>query len=321
MSQPTHKPSAFSLLIDLGLIALGVYRLTHSAGRTSWDLTWGVLLIVFGGVGLLFHLIARRVPAASGDPQAAADAILDQQKRVYSGEPHAYRPAMLAEFPRLDATFYDATRDLLARESFRRVGDFENLSLARQFPLMRTVIRTMVGDDGTVVSGIYHIRPGGWMRLLAWVGVLPKHIRSVEFETEFDDGTFVATSNAREANPTMSIPGIQENRQPAATPPLELLRQHRAAVAAKLAADPARRPTVCATAEDVHAFQNRMHALKSAYRQQVGYTNAQELATIRGAPLDARQSAVAAATERARYEQVAQQQQQYRPPPPPPPTA
>jgi hypothetical protein len=116
-----------------------------------------------------------------------------------------------SDFPELDCEFYDRVRSSLEAHGFRFLGDRENITLSRIVPDSRTFIRTTVSADGSIVGGAYHLK-------VRRVRGIPVEKRTIEFETEFSDGTFLSTSNAGAIARNFPVPGIDAKRCPEETP-------------------------------------------------------------------------------------------------------
>jgi hypothetical protein len=160
-----------------------------------------------------------------------------------------------AKFLTADHDFYDETQAAIESLGFRLLGDRENLTLTRAFPKLRTFVRAMVSADGTISSYHYHLQ-----------SITPKrtlNIQTIELGSELNDGTFLTTTNTLESAPGATNPGIDCKRHPAATPPHELLRDHRERLGAALAARPGLSVTRTASREDDLQFQWRMQALQA----------------------------------------------------------
>jgi hypothetical protein len=259
----------------------------HALAALSGEWPW---ILMAGLSGLVLLLLFRRPRTRT--PRQAAEHILEQQKAVYGGR-HEFCEVSPRDFPGLDLTHYDATRDALARKGFRVLGDIEDLTLSRQFPALRTFVRVLAGPDGTVSAGIYNIRLRGFQRVLQIFGSLPRDLRTVGFETALDDGTFVGTSNALGADRTGDVPGILRFQLPRGTPAAEILARHEASVREALAARPGASPRRVASLNDALEIQHHVQELKNAHRQSMGYMDREELERIAGPRLQGEAEAVA----------------------------
>ena len=102
----------------------------------------------------------------------AAGSLLTKQRAIYSGKMEFAKVAP-RDFPWLDQSFYDEVSKKMANAGFRRVGDFEYLTLSRQWPSMRTFLRRFVGDAGAIMAAGYHIKVRGVMGVSALLRGLP----------------------------------------------------------------------------------------------------------------------------------------------------
>src|SRR3954466_3196553 len=102
---------------------------------------------VCGLVGLkIAERWSRRFSPARGAEQIHRDT-----KALYSTE-HEYVPVNPAEFRFADLAFYDRVERELETHGFRSLGDWEDVTLSRTYPKMRTFIRHMVSADGSSVA-------------------------------------------------------------------------------------------------------------------------------------------------------------------------
>jgi hypothetical protein len=191
---------------------------------------------------------------------------------------HRYQTVDEKDFRHLDLGFYGKTQAWLEQKGFRFLCDKEDLTIS-EAPgnvFHRTMIRVMVSSDDKIATALYHpkIKPL-WLRILLFV--LGKRLgRIVDFETEFADGSFVCTSNALVAS-ALSLPKqIDVEYHPAKTAIGALLERHLVRITehAKNCKTPARSHR---TNDDVVAMQNRMNALKAAYRGEIGGITKEEL--------------------------------------------
>ena len=201
----------------------------------------------------------------------AAHAILATIEASYQPT-HDYVRVEAQRFRHLDLHFYERTMRLLSAKGFQLVADVEDrtISNAPRGVLMRVLLRTMLSRDGTVMAALYHPRVKALrLRMLLWVlRRLPKPV--VDMETEFADGSFVVTSNAAGAA-AIGMPALISARYlPAGTSVHEVHQVHQARMTEHLAARPGLTARVLRTHEEMVASQNRMNAIKAAYRTEVG---------------------------------------------------
>jgi hypothetical protein len=277
MSERPKKPSPVSILLEVGIIALGVWRLVGPRELTTPSLVWSWGMIAFGTLGLLLNLLTLIVPATT--PEEGAKRLLDQQQQLYGGA-HEYRRVGPEAFDGLDLNFYESTTTALESLGFRYLGDVVDVTAAAAWPKAQAVLRVMAGDGGATVVAVYHARFFGFVRLLQLVRVLPAKLHILDVETELDSGTHVATGNTIKADTTAPFPRILKRRYPMDTPPAELLRLHREHVRDALAAEPGARPLRVETLEDALAAQNRAELIKAAHKKGMGYLNDEELKAV-----------------------------------------
>ncbi len=194
-----------------------------------------------------------------------------------------YAPVNAREFGHLDLSWYEASQRWLEERGFGWLGDEENLTFRRTSKGNRTLLRTMLGRDGTWITYLYHFKPAGLARALAADG-----FRILELQTQFANGTFVCTSNAEEAGKLDSPPGVDALRLPANSSLDAIVEAHAQRVSAALAANPGGAALRMGGLEDIHRAQNVLQGIKAAFRRDVGITK-QELERLAGNRLGAQQ--------------------------------
>ena len=269
-------------LTCLLLIGGGIYMLVDPRFVGAMPKTIAILMIVFGSIltapllVLLFLLWKLRQAAKSllnlGDlGEEAARSILEQQRAIYGG-PHEFQQVSPGDFEDQDIEFYDQTEKVLESKGFRHVADVEDLTLTRQMPALRTFLRVMGHVNGDITAAIYHI-PN--------VDIMPEgEVRAVEFSTEFEDGTFMDTSNLLEGDRTPPFDGIDKQRLPHDTPADEILEVHRTRLAA--ATESGRKVRRIRTYDEMIESQHRAQAIKSGQKLREGFLNEEDLKMISG---------------------------------------
>lgn len=201
-------------------------------------------------------------------------------------------PARLENFPYLDAAAYASAQTRLERASFRHLGDLELLEVSRSpgTLILPTAIRAMASDDGNISSEFYEVRNRRskllglllkglvnfrWLDAPVWFTGAMRIRHCAGFETEFTDGSWVATSNSEGAAAISSPPSIDARFFPYATSFDVLLEHHRQKVRAKLAAGAEVRP--CHSLDEFVAAQVRMRQVKNAYRHSIDWLTRGEL--------------------------------------------
>jgi hypothetical protein len=182
---------------------------------------------------------------------------------------HQYIEVDSSDFSFLDLRYYDETAAILEAEGFKRLGDFEDVTLTMAFPTTRTFVRSLVNADGSIRVGIYHSKRRGLGSLFLGVtGV--RSVKVVDFESEFSDGRFLLTSNAALASSIAQSPAILCEYLPSSTPMTEMLNLHRQRVAEYQEAHPQVLLEKVFTLRQLFASQNRMMAITSRFRRLLG---------------------------------------------------
>src|SRR5712692_4389490 len=194
-----------------------------------------------------------------------------------------YAPVNAREFGHLDLSWYEASQRWLEERGCGWLGDEENLTFRRTSKGNRTLLRTMLGRDGTWITYLYHFKPAGLAQALAANG-----FKILELQTQFANGTFVCTSNAEEAGKLDSPPGVEALRLPANSSLDAIVEAHAQRVSAALAANPGVAALRMSGLDEVHRAQNILQGIKAAFRRNVGITK-QELERLAGNRLGAQQ--------------------------------
>ena len=213
------------------------------------------------------------------DPvERAAHEILATIEATYKPA-HDYVLVDTKEFQHLDIRYYDRTARVLSVEGFRQLADVEDRTITAtpNGVLMPVLIRSMLAKDGTLAAFMYHPRIKSLtLRALLWLlRRLPGKV--VDMQTEFDDGTFVVTTNAVSAA-AIDLPAlISAEFMPANSSPLGIFQRHLTRVAAHAAERPGIRARSIRSHAELVASQNRENAIKAAYRGQVVGISREEL--------------------------------------------
>jgi hypothetical protein len=192
---------------------------------------------------------------------------------------HRFVRVQAGSYRHLDLGFYDRTaRDLTAR-GFSVLADVEDRTITETpgTVLSAILVRTLVSRDGTVMCALYHPHIRRFtLRALLWLfGKLPGKV--TDMETECTDGSFVVTTNAASAAAFDSPALIAAEYLPVKTAPLDVYARHTQRLAEHLAARPGVQARTIASHDEMLASQNRMNALKAAFRGEVGGVTREEL--------------------------------------------
>ena len=275
--QPARRTKPLPVL-PLLLLAVAAYLIVRRPETNLGGWVFRGAMIALAMLWLGFWWLTRDLAT---DPKDAADDIVRMQKALYAQQ-HEYRVVRPSEFRDVDIAFYDATQKTFEREQFRFLGDIEDVTATREFPKMRTFLRLMVGDSGTIQLACYHLKMRGFLRLLQLVGALPKNVKTVDLETEMSDGSFIVTANAEGVDTTGAVPRVARFLHPRETEPLELLARHREQIQQACRREPGLAPVHVNTLDELIASQHRLQAIKNAHKASMGYMDAKELRQIAG---------------------------------------
>jgi hypothetical protein len=265
-------------IVPLLLLAVAAYLIVR---RPETNVGGWILRGALIGIALLWLGFWWLTRDLATDPKDAADDIVRMQKALYA-EQHEYRAVRPSEFRDVDIAFYDQTQKTFEREQFRFLGDIEDVTATREFPKMRTFLRLMAGDSGTIQLACYHLKMRGFLRLLQLVGALPSNIKTLDLETEMSDGSFIVTANTQGVDTTGAVPRVARYLHPRETAPLELLALHREQVQQASIREGGLAPVRVNTLDDLIASQHRLQAIKNAHKASMGYMDAKELRQIAG---------------------------------------
>lgn len=218
--------------------------------------------------------------------ESAAARILSQIQATYVPT-HNYVEVSSDEFRHLNLRFYERTLSDLAKMGFRHLTDFEDTTLTNVpgtiFP--RIMIRSMLSPDGTIMAAAYDLKVKMLWRVV--LTLLRQKLKPViDFETEYSDGTFVVTSNGEAASSMKTPPMIIAEYLPAGTPVKEVFARHLRCLEAVEAVNPSATRRSFANREEIVLAQNRMNAIKAAYRQELGGISVEELRAAFGRQSD-----------------------------------
>jgi len=205
--------------------------------------------------------------------KSVAQKILEDTKKLYV-ETHCYRQVEAREFSHLDLNFYDRTMHEIQMRGFRHVGDVENLTVKEGGMDPRAFLRLGLSLDGTIQSAVYQIKPRIWWRIILWLS-RTKLSKAIDFETEFADGSFVMTSNAKLAGLLDSPPLIFAEFHPEEASVEPLYERHRIRVREHIDVRNTQ-PVKLFSLHDLLESQHRMEKIKSEFRERIGWLKKSE---------------------------------------------
>ncbi len=192
---------------------------------------------------------------------------------------HHYVIVKASSFRHLDIAYYEKATRLLTARGFRVLADVEDTTITATpgGVLMPVMIRTLLSKDGTVMAALYHprIKPL-LLRLLLWV-MRKSPGKVVDMETEFSDGSFVVTSNAASAAAITLPELIAAEYLPITARVHDVHQRHTERVAAHLRQRSGITTRSIRTHDELIASQNRMNAIKAAFRGEIGAITKEEL--------------------------------------------
>lgn len=222
-------------------------------------------------------------------PQESVQTLLQSMEKIYTSQ-HVFRQVDPQQFPGVNIKFYDQSQAQLEKLGFKKIADIEDVTINQTNPpKTRTFIRTMIGTSGTVAAGIYHI-PSHASSLLTKILLFVMRVKRnhfiIDLETEFTNGVFLLTSNAKMAAAIqMDIPEWHQYFSPEDTS-LETLYQSHQLRITQIMERTGAQPLSMQTWEDMEAFQHRLQSLKNSYRQSVGFLTAEDIDHISDGKFD-----------------------------------
>ncbi len=289
--KPAGQLKLSNALWPWAISGYAIYQLV-SPGHLSMSLiVWNCLILV---AGLLMALAVVAGKAMAG-PEGAAKGIDNVYRDMYADVKHARRRVdeTTIKAYRLDLGFYQRSTEALEELRFKRVADFVDVHLEESVKWSRAVIRCFLSIDGTAMAGVYDIHFYSWQRVMQWVGLLARDLRTVEFESELSDGSFVSTSNATGAEKASEFPGISRQFLSKNSTPAELYAAHCAHLQRVLSEKPGILPYSFKSFDELCAAQDRQNQLKSRHRNSLAFDPAADIARINGKPLTPDQQAMA----------------------------
>jgi hypothetical protein len=223
----------------------------------------------------------------------AARQIVESMKRLYS-EPYTTVTVSETDFSHLDLSLYRSFRLGMEARGFRYLADLEILEISNSPTslIARTMTRSMLSESRNIVSDYYQVKPRIWRRIkLLAKGLLngrfiaaPRNFingiktRScVGFETEFDDGSFLITSNAKSAE-LISVPAsIERQFFDYGTSFSLLLDAHNKRLDELLQSRSGVKPITLSSLSDLLQMQKRQQLQKVAHRATVQWVTKAEI--------------------------------------------
>ncbi|HSV48538.1 MAG TPA: hypothetical protein VLJ58_22310 [Ramlibacter sp.] len=307
------------VLIGIGLVSgTSVFLGNFTWFNLLFD-TLGSYWVAKGMFGLVKRQPGPALPDGV-DPgiASAANRILASLKEGYA-TPVTLIAADARDFGHLDLARYDGYKASMERRGFHCLGDFANtvVNQSAHSLLAPTILRICTSDDGAMVTAYFQVKPHMRRRIklllagllnLRWIAA-PREFASnlkmkqcAEIETEFDDGSFLVTSNAAMAGMLAQPPSITSDFHPTGTPLPRLMDAHRANLG-RIAHAGKCRAIAIRTVDEMLNMQKRLAAQKIAHRESVQWVTVDELRAFAGGNAD-----LAKAIHREVQRQIAAQQ-------------
>jgi len=216
-----------------------------------------ILLLAILGLSGLYGSVLRASARAAED-------LSRQMTSLYAG-PHEFLVAHPFSFP-FSRDGYDTVCADLSELGFVHLGSIEDRTVSDALPTMRTFSDVYTNDSGDTFCATYRIQT-------------PEcDLQVVEFLTQFEDGTFLTTTNSTPAGWMERPPEIDTTIIEHGST-LQLSSRHAERLEeAKVAGE--KRVLAIVSLEDVLATQSAFVALEVRHRQSVGYLTYDEVVTM-----------------------------------------
>ncbi len=289
------------LLIAIGLVGgasvfygdFTLFNIVFDALGTWW---------VSRGVLTLWR--QHRAGGDEGTPTGVNPAIAEAAARILAdlqatfGNPAQLERTNADAFRHLDLHRYENCALAMDKRGFEWLGDFENVAVNRSKTtlLAPTMLRVWASADGHMAVCYTQVKPHLPRRIRAlltglanfrWIAA-PRDFRAnlamrqcVDVETEFDDGSFLVTTNATAAAVITMPNSVRVEYHPARTSLPDLLSRHQGQLA-RVLHEGKRRPVPVRNADDMLHMQKRLAALKLAHRESVHWVTRDELRNMAG---------------------------------------
>ncbi len=264
MEEGRRESKWADLLLPALLLSLTLIAVFKGDRGTCWWWGWVTLASVFIAtlIGTLLNLlIFQHISRAAAGQIADSEEVLEREK-------HTYRPARDADWRGLSKPFYDETTREMQAAGFRPLGDYVLEELANAGCISgRAVLRVFLDHNGYVQAAVAEIKIIGFAAVLQWLGVIPRKMRLVEFETELSDGRFIITHRVPIEDISGHPPEIAHHRVADDMTIAEMKRLHDSRVADALKASEGVTPLWFASVAEVLASQARQQRMKAKYRK------------------------------------------------------
>jgi hypothetical protein len=187
---------------------------------------------------------------------------------------HTYEKVSARDFKHLDLKHYESFRKNLVAFGFTHLGDIEITSMSSPM-IQRTMVRMMLSPERMVQAATFHCKSWFWLRVLTFFtpARAMTNCKSIDFETEFQDGSFVITTSSPAAA-NFDHPSVLNSQALPGCELKELGRRHYERVQEHARQNHCE-PIVLSDLESAMASQARLHAIKSNGRPESGMTRSE----------------------------------------------
>jgi len=93
--------------------------------------------------------------------------------------------------------FYNRKQKEFELCGFNYATDYVNKTILKANPNSLHFIRVMLSHDYSTEAAIFDIKLKGYLRIFQFLGILPKDLKTIDLETEFDNGSFITTTTTK----------------------------------------------------------------------------------------------------------------------------
>jgi len=174
---------------------------------------YGTPFLLVGYICLGCYMVTRSFKLTVKDD-------LDAERLIFMSD-HERVPVDPNDYPDLDHEYYKSQSRFLKENGFDKLGDFDYPHISRVRPQIRSFTRLFISNEHDIVVSV--------QQNLAKARGISIDNRIVTLSTDFTDGTYLVTNNAKEISEEQ-FDDIMFDYHPSDTPLAELLKSHRESI-------------------------------------------------------------------------------------------
>lgn len=114
----------------------------------------------------------------------------------YSGK-HEFEEVKIDDCKDFDLNFYNQKQKEFELCGFSYIADYVDKTIIKANPNSKHLIRVMLSHDYSTEAAIFDIKTKGYLKILQFFKVLPQDLKTIELESEFENGRFLATTTTK----------------------------------------------------------------------------------------------------------------------------